>query len=253
VRDAESDARFLSWIDGLERRHLAEITFPEVRRALQALSALYVGRRERLARGGALDGAGKRAAFAAFYGPLHFLVVRHVIRQLGLADPTPSRILDLGCGTGAAGAAWAQEAGVDCGVRGVDLHPWAVREASWTYRTLGVRGRCVRGDVDRVEPAPADRGVVCAYVLNELPEPARDRVLERLLRAAARGVRVLVVEPIARRPVPWWSGWADRFVEAGGRDETWRFHEDLPDLVARLDRAARLDHSQLTARTLSVG
>ena len=83
-------------------------TFKEVRHGLQALSSLYVERRERMAGGAALDGAGKRAAFALYYGPMHFLLVREIVRALALR--APRRILDLGCGTGTAGAAWALEA-----------------------------------------------------------------------------------------------------------------------------------------------
>ena len=56
-----------------------------------------------------LAGAGKRAAFALFYSPLHFVLTGHVVRELDAARPAPRKILDLGCGTGAAGAAWAIE------------------------------------------------------------------------------------------------------------------------------------------------
>ena len=56
---------------------------------------------------GALDSAGKRAAFALFYAPLHFIAVTEVIRALATSREAPATILDLGCGTGAAGAAWA--------------------------------------------------------------------------------------------------------------------------------------------------
>ena len=96
-----------SFHSALEARHLSELTFKEVRHALQALSSLYVERRERMADGAALDGAGKRAAFALYYGPMHFLLVREIVRALALR--APRRILDLGCGTGTAGAAWALE------------------------------------------------------------------------------------------------------------------------------------------------
>ena len=68
------------WLAALEARHLRDLTFAEVRRALQALSATYVQQRGRLPGGAALEGAGKRAAFALFYGPLHFLAVREVVR-----------------------------------------------------------------------------------------------------------------------------------------------------------------------------
>src|SRR5204862_2507726 len=98
--------RFAEWVDASERRHLAELTFPEVSRALRALSSAYVERRHRLNGVAALGGAGKRAAFALFYAPLHFLLVRHIVDSLPQAKRRVSTIVDLGCGTGAAGAAW---------------------------------------------------------------------------------------------------------------------------------------------------
>src|SRR5476651_288933 len=91
----------------LEARHLAELTFPEVSRALRALSSAYVERRQKLADGAALSGAGKRAAFALFYGPLHHLLVAHIVTNIPSATQNVTTLLDLGCGTGASGAAWA--------------------------------------------------------------------------------------------------------------------------------------------------
>src|SRR6266566_8723000 len=55
---------FVQWLEALERRHLTNLNFSEVRRAVQALSSLYVERRDRIETGSALNGAGKRAAFA---------------------------------------------------------------------------------------------------------------------------------------------------------------------------------------------
>jgi len=235
------------WLAALEARHLRDLTFAEVRRALQALSSVYVQRRPRLQGGAALQGAGKRAAFALFYGPLHYLAVREVVRALGAARPPPTEVLDLGCGTGASGAAWALEAG-GVPVQGVDRNGWAVDEARWTLRRLGLRGGA---DVGRAEEARLPRrggAVLAAFTLNELADEARERLLETLL--AASGVSVLVVEPIAGRVSPWWPPWARRVAEAGGRHDEWRFRVPLPDLVARFDRAAGLDHRELTARTL---
>jgi hypothetical protein len=91
----------------LEERHLADLRFSEVTRALRALSSTYVERRESaLADRKALDGAGKRAAFALYYGPLHLLLIQHIVRELGITVP-PGLVVDLGCGTGVAGAAIA--------------------------------------------------------------------------------------------------------------------------------------------------
>src|SRR2546428_10197693 len=99
------------WIAAVETRHLADFRFVEVTRALRALSSAYVERRHAMQRGAALDSAGKRAAFSLFYGPLHFLAVRHIVRELGARVADAATILDLGCGSGVAGAAWAIESG----------------------------------------------------------------------------------------------------------------------------------------------
>ncbi len=105
--DNRPDARVDAWLSALDEKHLADLTPSEVARALRALSSLYVERRAKLAAGSALGTAGKRAAFALFYAPTHFLLIRHVLRAL--APPPVTRILDLGCGTGSAGAAWGLE------------------------------------------------------------------------------------------------------------------------------------------------
>jgi len=239
-----------SWYAALEARHLATLTFPEVRRALQALSSLYVERRERLASGSAHAGAGKRAAFALFYGPLHFLIVREIVRALHAADPPLRRIVDLGCGTGTAGAAWALEVCGRAGVSGIDASGWAIGEAEWNLRTLGVSAVLRRGDLAEAPLGAQAEGIVCAYAVNELDDRTRDRLLPRLLSAAAKGSHVLVVEPIARRPVPFWPAWEDAFLAAGGRADTWRFPAAFPERMKLLDKAAGLDHRMLSARSL---
>ncbi len=238
------------WFAALEKRHLQDLSFAEVRRAVSALSALYVERRGEASPAGALRGAGKRAAFALFYGPLHFAVVQEIVRRVGAGDPPPARIHDLGCGSGAAGAAWALECGGRAFLRGVDLHPWAIDETNWSWGRWGLAGRARLGRVER-ERLPGQGGaVLLAYAVNELQQASREALLGQLLEAALRGARVLVVEPISRRVVPWWNGWAERFEAAGGRDDRWRFEVELPERWRLLDRAAGLDHRELTARSL---
>jgi hypothetical protein len=241
---------FEHWITALEERHLANLRVPEVTRALRALSSAYVERRHTVARGGPLDSAGKRAAFALFYAPLHFLAARHVIESLGAEQPPPSSIVDIGCGTGAAGAAWALSAGGTPALTGIDRHPWAVDEARWTYRALGLRGTARPGDASRLPALKAGSAAIAAYVLNELPDDARTRVEEQLYAAAARGVRVLMLEPIARGIAPWWDDAARRAEGAGGRADEWRFEADLPPLLHTLDKAAGLNHRELTVRSI---
>jgi hypothetical protein len=248
--NAARDNLLADWLDALEHRHLASMTFPEVRRALQALSASYVERRGRRDFRRSLDGAGKRAAFALFYGPLHFLVVREIVRGLSAHRPVPSRIVDLGCGSGAAAAAWALESGGGATLEGVDRSEWALGEARWSWEFLGLRGTTRRADLTRSRLPGAGAAVIVAYAVNELGDPERERLRKRLVVASERGARVLIVEPIARRAVPWWAEWAADIVERGGRADEWRHRATLPPIVERLDRAAGLDHRELTARSL---
>ncbi len=245
---------FSTWLAALEARQLADLRVAEVTRALRALSSAYVERRKRPATGqavhGTLDSAGKRAAFALFYAPLHFLTTYFVVREMGAAAPAPGQILDLGCGTGVAGAAWSVAGDGGSSVTGIDRHPWALDEARRTYRELGVDGRARAGDLSRVPMPKAGGGVVAAFVLNELPAALRQLVEDRLFSAAQLGTAVLVIEPIARGITPWWDQTADRFRSIGGRADEWRIAVELPPLLRLLDKAAGLNHRELTARTL---
>src|SRR6185503_5266186 len=195
--------RFSRWLEALEQRHMRALSFQEVRRSVQALSSLYVERRNRLNQGSALDGAGKRAAFALYFGPLHFLLVREIVQALGAdRDPIPS-LLDLGCGTGVAGAAWASSR-----VSGVDRNPWAATEARWTYGVFGLDGSAKAADINTFKP-PDRSAIVAAFVVNELSDEARERWRDVFLRS---GSPVLIVEPIAKKLSPWWDDWAEAFI-----------------------------------------
>jgi SAM-dependent methyltransferase len=244
---------FPAFFEALESRHRADLSFAEVRRSLLALSSLYVERRERMRSGAVFDGKGKRAAFALYYGPLHFLLVREIVRALGPPRRPPRRILDLGCGTGTTGAAWALENEPAAEVAGVDLNGWAVTEARWAIRRLGLRGRATRGDAvsERLPRPPA--GVLAAFTVNELDEASRARLLPRLLGAGGGGVAVLVVEPLSRRVSPWWPEWVEAVTSAGGRADEWRFPARLPKTLALLGKASGLDNRELTGRSLALG
>jgi hypothetical protein len=242
-----------SWLEALADRHLTDLTRTEVARALRALSSCYVERRSKLSGGHALATRGKRAAFALFYGPLHFIVARAILRAMPLTSDGIAHVVDLGCGTGAAGAAWALDAG-GARITGHDRHPWAVAEANWTYRQLHLHGRALNRDVARmVFKADRGTGILASYVANELSDADRATLLDALLAAHARGARVLVIEPIARRISPWWNDWQAAVERANGRAHDWRFADDLPPLQASLARAAGLDPRTLTARSLWLG
>ena len=245
-----SSEQLTRWIASLEARHLANLRFAEVTRALRALSSAYVERRHKVASGSTLDSAGKRAAFALYYGPLHFLGTQQVLRMLS-AEPA-ANVLDLGCGTGTVGAAWALASSTPPAVTGIDRHAWAVDEAKCTYRELGVSGHARLGDVARLPVLRGDTAVSAGYLMNELPELARRRLEDQLVAHARQGARVLILEPIARAITPWWDETAARLATVGGRADEWRFRAEVPDLVARLGKAAGLDYRELRLRTIVV-
>jgi len=259
----------------LEARQLADLTFQEVSRSLRALSSTYVERRTKLKEGAALAGAGKRAAFALFYGPLHYLVVQHIVSTLGAPFVCVERLTDLGCGTGASGAGWAAACPHAPTITGIDRHPWAIEEARHTYADLGFRAQLRVDDMTRVslhgsssarhgagtrngkQPLHSETelrrtGVLLAYAVNEIAEPRdRDTLLDRLTQYAASGGRVLVIEPMAGFVAPWWSKWQSAFEQIGGCARQWRFRADLPAIVEKLGRAAGLNSVELKARSLS--
>ncbi len=166
----ETRALFDAWHAASRKRFERVLTFTEMRKSVQALSSLYVGRRANLGTPGTLEGAGKRAAFALYFAPLHFLVVHHVVRDLGFDNVPIARLWDLGCGSGPAGAAWGaaarhrrEDAGVieNGGERreprvrasrrrvkviGVDRSGFALEEAERTYRAFHLEGETLRID-----------------------------------------------------------------------------------------------------------
>ena len=224
---------------------------------MRALSSTYVERRGRLGEGAALSGAGKRAAFALFYGPLHYLLTREIVRALpgALSAMSPMAaaptLVDLGCGTGAAGAAWAGAyASPPPRILGIDRHPWALTEAAWTYRTLGLDARTRQADAAAAPLPKPPALVLAAFAMNELPDASREALLERLIVRAGGGDRVLIVEPLAGFVARWWGRWRNTVVAAGGRADEWRVRVELPPIVAKLDRAAGLNHRELTGRSL---
>jgi len=272
------------WIGEVIARHSAELTRPELLKAIRALSARYVERRGALPERSVLDSAGKRAAFAAYYAPLHFLTVRAVLAA-DTALPEPAFVLDAGCGTGVTSAAWATSLNSVKSIEGIDVHPWALGEARWTWKAFGIRAKTTRADLashleSLVSPGlppslkgsadhrslgdggkargsiklpprdVSDTAIVCGWSLNELTPTTRQRAIACLLALARRGASVFVAEPIARRLVPWWDDFADAASDAGGRAGEWRFAPELPAALAELDEAAGFDREELTVRTV---
>jgi hypothetical protein len=236
------------WIAALQTRHRGALTNPEFLKAVRALSARYVERRGSLPDRSPLDSAAKRAAFAAFYGPIHFLTVARIVEAIGAASGAIDAIGDLGCGTGVSSAAWALAFATPPRIIGFDAHTWALDEAVWTWQTLRLEGRVRRVDVLRARLDT--RAIVAAWSVNELDHRARAHLLARLVEAASRGASVLIVEPIGRRATPWWPEWSAAFGAAGGRSDEWRFESPLPPVLAELDEAAGFRRDALSAKTL---
>jgi hypothetical protein len=223
---------------------------------VRALSARYVERRAGLADRSPLDSAGKRAAFAAYYAPLHFLTTREVVRAAGAARGNAiDRIVDLGCGTGAASAAWALEFARPPGITGIDEAGWALTEAAWTWRTLGLRAKSRRGDLvaaaARACRSHEARGstLLFAWSINELAPGDRDRLLE-ILSAPPASCALLLIEPLARAVTPWWEAWVEALRPSGTLAGEWHFDVALPPALARIDEAAGFRRDRLGARTL---
>jgi hypothetical protein len=240
----------LDWIAEIEERYRRTLTVSEIRKGVVALSRIYVEERRRLGRGAALEGAAKRAAFACFYSPLHFLLVREILAALGAERKPPRRIFDLGCGLAVAAAAWATLCGGKPRIVGFEKSSWAAAEARRLLATLGLRGRVHRRPLLEAPSPSRGDAAVAAFTVNELESSERARLLDRLLAAGMRGASVLVIEPLARRSALWWPEWRNRFLEASGRADEWRFPMELPPTLAHLDRASGLDHRELTGRSL---
>lgn len=251
---------FDAYLQQLEQRHFANLTFSEVTRALRALSSAYVERRESaLADHKALEGAGKRAAFALYYGPLHFLLVQHIMRELN-APLAPGVVVDLGCGTGVAGAAVATSVTPSLDVVGFDTHPWTLDEARFTYQAFGLHSDVRRAHAGTVRFPKNTSIVVAAFVVNELKEKDRNALLEQLTRRSAAGNRepgtasphILIIEPISQRISPWWDEWAGTFEKLGGRNDIWKARVETPITIKRLAKSSGLRPEMLTARSLFV-
>ena len=247
---SNSEKTYTNWLAALESRHLTNLKFSEVTRALRALSSAYVQRRHTLSRGGALNGAGKRAAFALFYGPLHFLIVKDLVHRLRLQRP--KTILDLGCGTGAAGAAWALTTTSNPRIIGIDRHPWSIAETRWTYKHLNLKSVLRTTDLVRLHRPNKPFGIVAAYILNELNKSQRTSVLHTLFNWASDGVPLLIIEPISKTVSPWWDDVAQMAVNLGGRCDQWRWSANFPPLLKNLAHAAGLNHQKVAARSMLI-
>jgi hypothetical protein len=249
------------WLGALEQRHLANLTKQEFTRAVRALSARYVERRGQLPDRSPLDSAGKRAAFALFYAPLHFLTAQVALSRVDVRTDLAA-LVDLGCGTGVCGAAWAmkrpQRSFSAPSITGVDANAWAIDEARWNWRALGLRGHAVRGDLlttargllRQSNAALATTGVIAGWTINELAKADRDQLLDVVDQLLARGVTLVVLEPLARGVAPWWDEWAARLAPRNVRECDVKAEVDLPAPLDAFSEAAGFRKKELGVRVM---
>ena len=247
------------FLEALERRHLANLTRPEFTKAVRALSIRYVERRGQLPTRSPLDSAGKRAAFGLFYAPLHMLTVEAAVAAVA-ADARPTHLIDLGCGTGVCSAAWAMSLpSPRPSIDGYDLHPWALDEARWNWRTLGLQGRAVRLDaVAAMERTATSRAslaghaIIAGWAVNELEAPARERLRLAVTTAISKGASFLMLEPLARGVAPWWDDWTRALTPFGVISGDYKFDVDLPPRLAEFSDGAGFNARTLSARVMWV-
>jgi hypothetical protein len=247
-----------TWVDALIARHTSALTRSEFLKAVRALSARYVERRSELPRRPPADSPAKRAAFSAFYTPLHLITVREIVRALRPSPNAASQLVDLGCGTGPASAGWALAHARPSVIVGIDRHPWALDEAAWNWRMLGLVGRTRRADLVQTaqgfarDPVAPGTSLLAAWSVNELDAEARASLLVALLTLSDRGCCVLVIEPLARSAVPWWNDWTRAWATRGGQTAEWKLEAALPTALAALSDEAGFRRETLGARTLWV-
>lgn len=246
-----------TWLAALEQRHLANLTRQEFTRAVRALSARYVERRSQLPDRSPLDSAGKRAAFALFYAPIHFLTAQVALARMGVRTDLTT-LVDLGCGTGVCGAAWALLHETPPSITGVDANAWAVDEARWNWRTLGLRGQAVRGDLiatargllRRSTAELATTGIIAGWSINELSKADRAQLLDIIDQLLERGATLAVLEPLARGVSPWWDDWASRLLPRHVHGADVKADVDLPAPLDSFSDAAGFRKKELGARAM---
>ena len=197
---------------------------------------------------------GKLAAFASYYAPIHFLTTLQACEHFGIGMLTAEHpVMDLGCGTGAVGAAVARTLPGGASVVGVDASRAVAEAFRRTARQLNVRSRLRVGRLPKAMPrVPAGGIIVAGWSLNELDEQERSGVLERLQPHLQKGAGLLVLEPLSRRVSPWWSAVVSSLENLGCREA--ELTDPLPDVewIQRLDQATGLDHRRAKCRGLWV-
>lgn len=240
-----------AWIASIVAR--SGLSTTDVRKGVRSLSSRYVERRGPPTRGGAADASAARlVAFASYYGTLHLLTAHAVMASRGKPfGAGVARILDLGAGSGGAGIGVALALEAAAGIEAMDRSSKSLAIAREGFGLFGLRGRTRRGSLPSALPRAGEGDLIVAgWVLNECSDDDRSASVGRLRESVQRGARLLVLEPLSGRVVPWWSGVAQELSAAGIADGMEKWEIPRPDWIETLDRASGLDHREIGARFL---
>jgi hypothetical protein len=241
-----------AWLMAAVERHGA-LSFSELRKGVQALSARYVEqRRPEGVKAGALGSPAKRAAFATFYAGLHLQTVLALAPSLiaSLSQREIRRVVDLGAGTGVVGCGLALALGPPAPqVLALERSTFALGEARATFKAFRTSGRTRRTALPAGLPRLGRGDLLAAgWFLNECRPEQRERLVEQIEAALDAGAAAIVLEPLSGRAVPWWDEVTGRLASRGVHREIVKWHATLPDWLRQMDRAAALRHQELGAR-----
>jgi SAM-dependent methyltransferase len=119
-----------------------------------------------------------------------------------LAPAPDSRILDVGCGSGAFDRQLAERLGERARIDAVDVNPFLLREAAELAAELGERIRFAPGSATAL-PFP-DRAFDCVFSITVLEECDAEKAIAEMLRVTRPGGRVGIVVRAIDLP-QWWN------------------------------------------------
>lgn len=254
--EGEIKERFDRWLEQNLERYQQTLTFTEIRKGVQALAELYSHQPppEDLA-SRIIDGQGKRAALATYYAALHFLTAYHAREMVGIGEGAPvRRVIDLGSGSGAAGAAVAAGLAAPPRLLALDRSGWALDETRETWRAFGLSGQVQRVELPAHLPRCSPGDLLClGWIVSALEPASRRTLLRKLTAMVKRGLGLLLLEPAAVSAEQWWPTLREQLAPYGIREELVRVSIRRPRFIQDMDKAARQDHQVIGARVLASG
>ena len=144
-----------------------------------------------------LHGEAEAVAYACARMPATYAAVRTALGWALPGSGAYATMLDVGAGTGAAGWAAALELDGLCSLTCLEREEGMLRLGERLMCQSAAFAECevrwLRGDIADGLPAGSYDLVTASYMMNELTEPARARLLEQLWSAAAG--MLLIIEP----------------------------------------------------------